>query len=221
MQIFKVFNEAQVDEVRSIFEKLTWEDGKGSARGAAKDIKSNWQAYPTQEAFSPITQMVVDIIYKSVVKKYAFAKDIVGLRANKYGVGDTYGWHVDMALMAGKRSDLSFTIFLSDADSYEGGELEMEALGAKVSAKPKAGEMIIYPTGLLHRVAPILKGERLGIVGWIESFVRDDEARNCLYQLSNTLTDVRLNLEKSEPLPKNAFDKFNQTHMQLLRILSK
>jgi len=156
-----------------------------------------------------------------LVKKYAFAKEIVGLRANKYGVGDTYGWHIDMALMAGKRTDLSFTIFINDPEDYDGGELELEALGAKVSAKPKAGEMIIYPTGLLHRVAPITRGTRLGIVGWIESFVRDDDARTCLYQLSNSLTDVRLNLEKSKPLPENAFDKFNQTHMQLVRILSK
>jgi len=221
MQIFKVFTDEQLTELRTIFEQLKWEDGKGSARGAAKDIKSNWQSYPGQEAFEPITEMVKNIIFKSLVKKYAFAKEIVGLRANKYGVGDTYGWHIDMALMAGKRTDLSFTIFINDPEDYDGGELELEALGAKVSAKPKAGEMIIYPTGLLHRVAPITRGTRLGIVGWIESFVRDDDARTCLYQLSNSLTDVRLNLEKSKPLPENAFDKFNQTHMQLVRILSK
>jgi len=63
MQIFKVFTDEQLTELRTIFEQLKWEDGKGSARGAAKDIKSNWQSYPGQEAFEPITEMFKNIIY--------------------------------------------------------------------------------------------------------------------------------------------------------------
>jgi PKHD-type hydroxylase len=221
MQLFKILNDEQIDMLRATFCELDWKDGKGSARGSAKDIKNNYQAYPGQDAFKPITEIITKTIFTSKVKNYAFAKEIVGLRANKYGVGQTYGWHVDMSHMNGKRTDMSFTLFLSDPDTYEGGELMMKTLGSSVQVKPKAGEMVIYPTGLLHQVNPVTKGERLGVVGWIESFIPDDDERAALFNLSEILNKLRLHVEKKEDIDRDSYEFMNQTYFQLIRKFSQ
>jgi PKHD-type hydroxylase len=221
MQLFKVLNDEQIKMFRETCDKLEWKDGKGSARGAAKDIKKNQQAYPSDKNFKPISDIITKTVFSSMIKNYAFAKEIVGLRANKYGPGETYGWHVDMSHMNGKRTDMSFTLFLSDPDTYVGGELMMKTMGSTVSVKPKAGEMVIYPTGILHQVTPIQSGVRLGIVGWIESFIPDDVARASLFNLSEVLAKVSLHLDKGEKLEKETQETLNQTYYQLIRRFSQ
>lgn len=221
MQLFKVLNDEQLKLIRDTFEELDWKDGKGSALGAAKDIKNNWQAYPNDEKFGPISEIMQNIVFKTNVKNYMHAKHLMGLRANKYGPGQTYGWHIDMTHMQGHRTDMSFTLFLSDPDTYEGGELVLKSLGSEVKVKPKAGEMIIYNTSLLHQVNPVVSGERLGIVGWVESFVSDDDARLSIFNLSTVLNALQKNVKEEKVTDKKVVEILNQTHSQLLRKFSR
>lgn len=221
MQLFRVLSDEQLEQVRDTFTKLDWKDGKGSARGAAKDIKNNLQAYPKDGNFEQITEIISKTIFTSKIKNYAYAKEVVGLRANKYGPGQTYGWHVDMSHMHGKRTDMSFTLFISDPDTYVGGELMMKTLGSTVSVKPKAGEMVLYPTGVLHQVNPVVEGERLGIVGWIESFIPDDVARMSLFNLSEVLAKLNLHVKDDKPIDKEDSELLNQTYYQLVRRFSQ
>ena len=89
----------------------------------------------------------------------------------------TYGTHVDDAIMGGVRTDLSFTLFLSDPESYQGGALVIDDAYGERDVRLPAGELILYPSTTLHRVDPVTSGVRLAAVGWVRSFVRDSSRR--------------------------------------------
>jgi PKHD-type hydroxylase len=102
---------------------------------------------------------------------------------SRYEPGHEYGAHVDDPLMAGKRSDVSFTLFLSDPASYEGGELVLDTPLGEEAIKLDPGSVFIYPATLLHRVAPVTRGVRLAAVGWVRSYIRDAAQRELLFDL--------------------------------------
>src|SRR5690606_17641083 len=110
------------------------------------------------------------------------------LMFSRYEPGMTYGDHTDDALMgAGEdkvRTDLAFTIFLAERDSYEGGALVVESALGEQEIVLDAGDAILYPAGSIHRVAPVTAGARLAAVGWVESFVADAGRREILFDLS-------------------------------------
>jgi PKHD-type hydroxylase len=220
MQVFKVLNQEQIDLIRKKFEVLEWKDGRDTARGGAKKIKNNLQAYPEDPNFSSISEIVTNIIHNSLISSYVYPKNIVGLRANSYTAGQTYGWHVDLSHMGKSRTDMSFTIFISDPDSYEGGELEMTSLGMNLKVKPQAGEIVIYPTGILHQVAEVKSGTRLAIVGWIESFIPNDEAREALYKLSIMRGLVTSHVKSNTEISSDNAELITESYHQLVRILS-
>ena len=94
-----------------------------------------------------------------------------------------YGRHIDNPFMSSGRSDLSFTISLTDKSKYDGGELVIEEMNSETEFKLNAGEIIIYPSTYLHSVKKIDSGERLVCVGWIESYVKSIEEREYLFDL--------------------------------------
>nr|GGH94500.1 hypothetical protein GCM10011355_08830 [Aquisalinus luteolus] len=109
--------------------------------------------------------------------------------------GGHYGNHTDNAIM-GKgtgrlRTDISFTLFLSPPDSYEGGELVVDLPGYTQTLKPDAGDLVLYPSSSIHQVAPVTSGIRLACVGWIESLVRDSFQREILFDLENLRAKMR------------------------------
>ena len=128
------------------------------------------------------------------------------LMVSKTGPGGGYGLHVDNAFMGqGEtrlRTDLSFTLFLSDPESYVGGELVVELAGMQQSFKPAAGDLVLYPSTSLHQVAPVTEGERIVCIGWIESSVRDGAGRDILFDLENLRVSLaqRLDAQSAEML---------------------
>lgn len=220
MQAYKFFTDEELAVVLDALPKLTWEDGKQSAHGFAKEIKNNQQAFPRDENFAPITNLLNQKFFVGGLRNIAFAKSIVGVRINSYGPGDSYGWHVDFAHMGQKRTDMSFTIFLSDKSEYDGGELEMEEMGRKASVKMERGHMVLYPTGILHRVKPITRGKRVCIVGWIESLIPNESHRTALVNLNRSVSEIRKSMEAGEVLDRDKFDKLNQTYFQITRLLT-
>ena len=99
--------------------------------------------------------------------------------------GGGYDSHVDNAYMSSGRSDLSFTLSLTDDSLYAGGELEIDSLSESYSFKLKQGEIIIYPSTSLHRVCTVTSGARIVCVGWIESYVKNENDRISLFQLES------------------------------------
>ena len=108
---------------------------------------------------------------------------MLGPLFSRYQPGHAYGAHVDDALMGGVRSDLAFTLFLSEPDSYDGGELVIDSTAGEEGFKLAPGSVITYPATTLHRVAPVTRGERLAAAGWVRSYIRDAGRRELLFDL--------------------------------------
>ena len=129
-----------------------------------------------------------------------------------------YGAHVDNAMMGGgearMRTDLSFTLFLSDPGEYEGGELMVHAAGMTQSIKGKAGELVLYPSSSIHEVREVTSGTRVVAVGWIESMIRDAAQREMLFDLEN----LRVSLRGSLPSGSAELLTLDKTIGNLLRM---
>jgi len=110
-------------------------------------------------------------------------KTILGPLFSRYEPGHAYGAHVDDALMDGVRTDVSFTLFLSAPETYDGGELVIESAAGEDAFKLGSGSVLTYPSTTLHRVAPVTRGRRLAAVGWVRSYIRDPAHRELLFEL--------------------------------------
>jgi PKHD-type hydroxylase len=102
-----------------------------------------------------------------------------------------YGTHVDDALMGGIRTDMSFTLFLAEPGSYDGGELIIESPDGETEIKLEPGALFLYPTTSLHRVNEVTRGERLAVVGWVRSFIRSSEQRETLFDIDQVVAQLK------------------------------
>lgn len=167
---------------------LSWRDGKETAGALAKGQKNNQQADLSTRDGSALKALLSNAVTaNATLQKIAWPKAISRLLISLTPVGGGYDWHTDDALMAtgaGRlRTDLSFTLFLSAPETYEGGALEIHSEGGITGHKHAAGDMIVYSAGTLHRVTPVTAGRRIVCVGWVESFVRDPRQRDILFDL--------------------------------------
>ena len=178
-----LFDAHELAALREAAGALAFEDGRRTAGALARAVKRNAQAAdtPAREAVLRKVRAALDgsAAFQSAARPKAFARLVV----SRYAGGQAYGTHVDDALMAGARTDLSFTLFLSDPDSYQGGALVIEDRIEDRAFKLKAGELILYPSDTLHRVEPVSAGERLAVVGWATSWVREPARREILVDL--------------------------------------
>jgi PKHD-type hydroxylase len=158
-------------------------DGRATAGWHARGVKHNLQARR-----GGVVDDALATIRRALLKHEVFAiaarpKAIPRLTISRYEPGMTFGSHVDDALMDGVRTDLSFTLFLSDPESYQGGALVIDDAYGEREVKLPAGELFLYPSTTLHRVTPVTGGVRLAAVGWVRSFVRDPGQRELLFDL--------------------------------------
>ena len=165
-------------------ENNLWEDGKKTAGTHASIVKNNLQFNRESETSKKLSHLIKKKILSSpLIKSFALPKIIHGIMFTKSLINMQYGRHIDNPFMSSGRSDLSFTISLTDKTTYDGGELLIEDLNSEKEFKLNAGEIIIYPSTYLHSVKRIKKGERLVCVGWIESYVKSIEEREYLFDL--------------------------------------
>jgi PKHD-type hydroxylase len=180
--------------LNAISESLTghalFEDGKPTAGKTAKRVKNNVQAQAdstTQAVLKMIENALLDhAVFQAAALPSKFAKMMI----NRYDPGMDYGPHVDEAYIAGTRTDLSFTLFLSDPESYEGGELIIQKDDGDEVIKLPKGALYLYPSNSIHRVTAVTSGSRLAAVGWVQSRVRLDEHRQILFDISQALTKM-------------------------------
>ena len=165
-------------------ENTPWEDGKKTAGSHASEVKKNLQLNRESEISKKLSYSIKKKILSSpLIKSFALPKIIHGVMFTKSLKNMQYGRHIDNPFMSSGRSDLSFTISLTDKNSYEGGELTIEGMNSEKEFKLNAGEIIIYPSTYLHSVKEVKNGERLVCVGWIESYVKSIEEREYLFDL--------------------------------------
>jgi PKHD-type hydroxylase len=184
MTIAGVLSPGELAGVRAAFDTAAFVDGRETAGWAAKTVKNNMQAKAGDAAMDAARALVKDrIMANGLFAMAARPKQLSGLLFARYEPGMHYGAHVDDALMGGLRSDLSFTLFVDEPDMYEGGELVMETSAGESAVKGPAGALFVYPSTTLHRVAKLDSGVRRVCVGWAQSFVRNAEQREILFDL--------------------------------------
>jgi PKHD-type hydroxylase len=184
-----LFDAATLAAVRAAAEALAFEDGRRTAGALAREVKLNAQAAASPERDALLRKVEDALGRNATVQSAARPRTFARLAVSRYEGGQTYGMHVDDAIMAGRRTDLSFTLFLSDPDSYRGGALVVADRIEERGFKLPAGEAILYPSDTLHRVEPVTEGVRLAIVGWIESWVRDPAQREILFDLDAAIAE--------------------------------
>jgi len=188
-------------------------DGRRTAGWHAREVKHNLQAQGSGPVGGTIKKIEAALRTNEVFVAAARPKQFARLVISRYEPGMTYGTHVDDALMGGVRTDLSFTLFLSDPDNYGGGALIVEDTYGEREVKLPAGELFLYPSTTLHRVEPVSEGVRLAAVGWVRSYIRDPARREVLFDLENALRAVHREQGKT-PL----FDTLVKTRTNLLRL---
>jgi PKHD-type hydroxylase len=172
----------QVQALRTQIDAHEFKDGQLTASGMAKSVKNNLQL-TNKEAPELIKSLSKQMVTIKALQTMVMPKALVRVMVSLYKPGMTYGSHTDSAVIDGHRSDVSFTLFLSEPESYVGGELAIETPFGERKVKLKPGSLVVYPTGVLHRVTPLESGERLAVVGWFESRIRDPEKRQMILDI--------------------------------------
>ncbi len=183
---------------RQLLRDAPWTDGRESAGSQARQVKNNVQLPYDCEAARAISGLVTRGLERSALfLTAALPKKIFTPRINRYsGVTNHYGNHVDGAIRTlpdGQRvrTDVSCTVFLSNPEDYEGGELTIADTYGEQRIKLPAGHAVLYPGTSLHQVQPVTRGERLACFFWVESLVRSDEQRRLLFEMDMALMQLR------------------------------
>lgn len=194
-------------------EALPYGDGRATAGRFVREIKANDQALPGPERDALLARVERGLQAHPLFRAAARPRAMTPLILSRYREGQTYGLHVDDAVMGGLRTDLSFTLFLAAPETYDGGALIVEDRLEARAIKLQAGDAILYPSDTLHRVEPVIRGTRLAVVGWIQSLIRDPVRREILFDLEQAVETVFAREGKTE-----LFDQLAKTRSNLLRL---
>lgn len=192
----KVLDATQLDAVRQLLEQAgpAWVDGRITAGYQGAGVKFNQQI----DERSQVAQQCQEIILSALERHPRFISAALPNMVyppmfNRYGEGMTFGAHVDGSVRIhphnGRkfRTDVSATLFLSPASSYDGGELQIDDTYGSHSVRLEAGDMVIYPSTSLHQVTPVTRGVRTACFFWVQSLVRDDGQRSMLFDMDNAI----------------------------------
>jgi PKHD-type hydroxylase len=182
--ISSVLNASDLKDVREAVSSMRFVDGRKTAGFAARQVKNNTQVSSTDPAGEAIKSLVTKRLTENQLFRTAVRpKSVSPLLISRYEPGMAYGSHVDDALMNGMRTDVAFTLFLNEPSEYDGGELIIESSAGEDVFKLEAGSLIAYEATTLHRVAPVTRGTRSAVVGWVRSYVRSAAQRELLFDL--------------------------------------
>lgn len=174
------------DTLASLRDELSrgqYVDGRRSASGMAQAVKNNLQLENSKHP-QLVQRLTQAILRCAPFQELALPHRMTPLRIGRYDTGMEYGFHSDNPRIDGVRTDLSYTLFLAEPESYSGGELAMiTAAGEELRVKLPAGQMVLYPSGALHRVMPVESGARLVAVSWVQSLIRDPRQREIVSDL--------------------------------------
>lgn len=189
-----VFNQDETKQLRAQLDGAEWVDGKVTAGHQSALMKRNSQIPES----SPVARAVGERILQALGSNALFRSAALPLRVfpplfNRYAGGQDFGTHVDNAIRTHAasghriRTDLSCTLFFSEPDEYDGGELVVEDTYGSQQVKLPAGHMVLYPSTSLHHVTPVTRGARVSSFFWLQSMVRSDEQRRLLFDLDNAI----------------------------------
>lgn len=219
IEIPELFDAAEVREIRQALESAEWLDGRATAGHRAGRVKENEQL----ALDNPLAKRLADHVLARVSQTPLFIAATLPARVlqprfSRYDGRGHYGAHVDNAIFpipgSGEhlRSDVSATLFLSDPESYDGGELAIEDTFGTHSVKLPAGHLVVYPGSSLHRVMPVTRGVRYAAFFWVQSFVPAPERRRLMFELDGAIQAL------AGDHPEHAsLDTLTQVYHNLLR----
>ena len=201
-----VLSKADVADFRRIMESATWEDGRSTAGAQSALVKKNEQLPPNGETSRALGKRVISALTANpLFISAAIPLHIFPPLFNRYGVGHHFGVHVDNAVRGDHltglriRTDLSVTLFLSEPNDYDGGELIVEDNYGSHEVKLPAGHLVLYPASSLHTVTPITRGTRVASFFWLQSMIRDAHARSMIFDLDTVIQDLVERIGRDDP----------------------
>jgi len=183
----QVIDKPTIDVINEKLAQHTFTDGKLSAGAGAKSVKNNQQLSVDQKAQGLVDFTLQRMLRNPWVEAALRPKTIARSMINRYQNEQSYGVHVDDALMNQARTDISFTLLLSALDEYQGGALTIDEHSGERSWRLDAGDVLIYPSHFLHQVEPVTAGQRTALVGWCQSWVRDAQQRALLFDMQQAV----------------------------------
>lgn len=189
----------ELAQVRALLARAPWADGKVTAGDQSGQVKNNTQVPESAPEAEQARQIVSAALARNpMFVTGALPKKVYPPLFNRYsGSANTFGDHIDNAVRTHAatarhvRTDISCTLFLSDPESYGGGELVVQDTYGEQRVKFDAGDLVMYPGTSVHRVEPVTRGERIASFFWIESMVRRDDQRRLLYDLDMAILALR------------------------------
>lgn len=204
--ISAVLSPEEVSAIRQRIDVAHWVDGRVTAGSVSAEVKHNRQlAADTSPARELANELLRRLGHHPQFISAALPHRIHPPLFNRYAGGEHYGTHVDSAIMPLPgtrevlRTDLSATLFLCAPEDYDGGELCIETAFGAQEIKLNAGDLVLYPSCSLHRVAPVHRGERVCAFFWLQSMVREHEERSALYELDQTIQSLRSSRAHDDP----------------------
>ncbi len=212
-----ILSKTDLFKLNTLLEQGQFKDGKLTAGWHAKLVKNNQQLSGNDK----VARQAIAILNNGLQKNAIFSRVTLPRKMrpplfSRYEPGMEYGNHIDDAVMGadrGFRTDISFTVFLNDPESYDGGELVMNSSVGEQKFKLQAGSAIVYPSTTLHRVAPVTRGVRQVTVSWLQSLVRSAEHREILFDIDTTRRAIFERDGKTKE-----FDLLSKSHANLLRL---
>ncbi|AOA59053.1 Fe2+-dependent dioxygenase [Acinetobacter larvae] len=196
-----VLSTEQVAWFNAQFAQANWINGKVTAGTLSAQVKQNQQLSEDDPLTSQLSKIILDALAQNALFiAAALPLDIIPPLFNRYEGNESFGFHVDNAIRrvrgsnARLRTDLSCTLFFSEPDAYVGGELVIEDTYGYHDVKLPAGDMILYPSTSLHEVTPVTAGTRTASFFWVQSMVRSNEERDMLFQLDQSIQNLRAQL---------------------------
>ena len=203
IDIADVFTADEVDEMRTRLLAEPWVDGKVTAGQRSARDKFNRQLNEDSALGLLFGQRILARLSENALfMSAALPKRIYPPLFNRYSGGEAFGFHIDNAIRGIKgvrervRTDLSATLFLTDHETYDGGELVIRDTFGERSVKLPAGHLVLYPGTSVHKVNPVTRGERVAAFFWIESLVREDSQRSLLLDMDVAIQ--RLNAQQAD-----------------------
>lgn len=206
LQIPNVLNSEEILKAKKLIAEAQWVDGKVTAGTQAATVKNNQQLPESAPQIMALRQLVLVALNRNALFfTAALPSKILPPFFNCYsGETNHYGFHIDNAMRMMPdgsgyvRADVSATLFLSEPEDYEGGELIIEDTFGRQSVKLKAGSLVVYPSSSVHEVTAVTKGARMACFMFIQSMVRDAEKRRLLYDMDMSLMQLRHTVGETE-----------------------
>lgn len=212
-----VLSLAELQQILSLIADAEFVDGALTAGWNARLVKNNRQMPKGSLQQRKIEEIILAALERNLLFQMAARPKLIhSILISCYEAGMSYGTHTDDALMLDRhqlmRTDISFTLFLSAPEDYDGGELKIESSEGEQAYKLPAGALILYPASTLHRVEPVTRGIRYAAVSWVQSLIMDPQEREILFDLQT----VRQQMFQESGKTRH-FDLISKVYANLLR----